>query len=329
MKSKQSKRRDRRFVKKLLLSFHDCATFFTFSIQIASIVVLARVDYGISATSMGDTTVKITWSVSVLTLLPLLYALILVDMDDSDTDSSKLVDVKAASLEATSRFLLFVVCWTLSMYPFMSRMIETFGTSLIGDGPKDAISDHDWNVLENICLTGTSAPTNAESRIINTFGIMASLILSIFAVSNICLVGLQRHYPDIAHKVIRAIQKTKGAKRWSRLALIVTIPFLSIGLIWSFFRLQRFQYRISASANVQDSDEQWTFGQIVSVAVFAPVLVEGTRNWYERGESSDAEGGEDEEDIENKEDAEDAGAPLFELMQDAEMESRKRRRETR
>lgn len=96
------------------------------------------------------------------------------------------------------------------------------------------------------------------------------------------------------------------------------------------FWLQRSQYRISASANVQDSYEQWTFDQVVSVAVFAPVLVEGTRNWYERGESSDEQGGEDGEygeDADNKKSAEDVGASFFELMQDTEMGSGMRRRE--
>lgn len=74
--------------------------------------------------------------------------------------------------------------------------------------------------VENICLMRISAPTDAESRIINTFGIMGSLILSIFAGPNICLAGLRRHYPDIARKVIRGSQEMKSAKRWSRLALI-------------------------------------------------------------------------------------------------------------
>lgn len=55
---------------RLLSSFDDCATLFTFSIQIASIVVLARVEYGLSATAMGDVTVRTNWTVSALTLFP-------------------------------------------------------------------------------------------------------------------------------------------------------------------------------------------------------------------------------------------------------------------
>ena len=51
-------------------SFFDCAVFFTFSIQIACIVALARLDFGISANGMGDSTAKITWAISLLTILP-------------------------------------------------------------------------------------------------------------------------------------------------------------------------------------------------------------------------------------------------------------------
>ena len=43
-------------------SFYDCAVFFTFSIQLACIVVLTRVDFGTNTSGMGDSTAKITWA---------------------------------------------------------------------------------------------------------------------------------------------------------------------------------------------------------------------------------------------------------------------------
>ena len=54
-------------------SFHGCAVFFTFSIQLACIVVLARLDFGVSADGLGDSTAKITWAISLLTMLPITY----------------------------------------------------------------------------------------------------------------------------------------------------------------------------------------------------------------------------------------------------------------
>lgn len=53
-------------------TFYDNAALFTFAIQLASIVTLTKVDFGISASGMGALTMKIVWLVSTLTLLPLL-----------------------------------------------------------------------------------------------------------------------------------------------------------------------------------------------------------------------------------------------------------------
>ena len=54
-------------------SFHDCAVFFTFSIQPACIVVLARLDFEISAIGIDESTAKVTWAISLLAMLPIMY----------------------------------------------------------------------------------------------------------------------------------------------------------------------------------------------------------------------------------------------------------------
>jgi hypothetical protein len=66
---------------RLLLSsaaktFYDNAVFFAFAIQAASIVTLARADFGINADGMGGFTIEIAWLVSSLTLLPLLAMIV-------------------------------------------------------------------------------------------------------------------------------------------------------------------------------------------------------------------------------------------------------------
>lgn len=52
-------------------SFYDSAIFLTFSIQIASIVILVRLNFGVSANGMGDITARVTWVVSLLIMLSL------------------------------------------------------------------------------------------------------------------------------------------------------------------------------------------------------------------------------------------------------------------
>src|SRR5437667_756192 len=53
--------------------FCDCAIFFALSIQIASMVVLVRRDFGICANGLGGLTTRIVWSVALVTLVPTMY----------------------------------------------------------------------------------------------------------------------------------------------------------------------------------------------------------------------------------------------------------------
>lgn len=137
-----------------LLSSFDSAVFLCFSIQLASIVVMAKLNYGISAESMGDTTARVTWAVSLVTMLPLLYLTFMpellqkpasgapshaietadaeVDADSATSGKAQATDevVEAQDLDQEEtfypkqkvHFILFLICWLLSCYPFESKM---------------------------------------------------------------------------------------------------------------------------------------------------------------------------------------------------------------
>ena len=68
--------------------------------------------------------------------------------------------------------------------------------------------------------------------------------------------------------------------------LIVCVPLLSIGLIWSYFRLQSFQTHITHALGTENADSEWGFGQVVAVIVFLPVIVEALFSWHEQQEAS-------------------------------------------
>lgn len=57
--------------------FFECAIYFAASIQIACVVVLVRKDFGISVNGLGGLVVQITWAVTLLSMLPLLYPLVM------------------------------------------------------------------------------------------------------------------------------------------------------------------------------------------------------------------------------------------------------------
>jgi hypothetical protein len=114
-----------------LHAFYDAAIFLCLSIQIASIVVLARLNYGISA-DMGDTATRLTWSVSLVTLLPLVYAAFMPQLLEEEKELSAIHSPDQSSTwfeegkqyypKQGLHFKLFLLCWGLSIYPFMSKM---------------------------------------------------------------------------------------------------------------------------------------------------------------------------------------------------------------
>jgi hypothetical protein len=136
-------------------AFYDNAVFFTFAIQMASIVTLTKVDFGVSASGMGASTMEIVWVVSTLTILPLLLLVLRPQIYESGSRSIGLPSensvaasredgrTKGPSVPASERtpalaearqdvrFLLFVICWAMGFCPFISRMGATFGMFLV------------------------------------------------------------------------------------------------------------------------------------------------------------------------------------------------------
>src|SRR5271167_4391025 len=91
--------------------FFDCAIYFAASIQIACVVVLVRKDYGISADGLGGLTVQITWAVALLSLLPLLYPLVMLDIFVSEESEKGLEEAETSRSRHEFRFYLFSACW--------------------------------------------------------------------------------------------------------------------------------------------------------------------------------------------------------------------------
>ena len=260
-------------------SFHDCAVFFTFSIQLACIVVLARLDFGISAIGMGDSTAKITWAISLLTMLPITYVAFnpgLLRCQSAETPSR---NQKSKDRKADLRFLLFALCLLLFIYPFLSRMMETFGPSMIG-GNNKIISTKEWDVIQSMCLANVDPITSNEVVAMDVFSVAGSLFVCSLGLGKVIWLAIKKH-----HGESRFVQyfHNKNSK-WMHstqlaLALFVPVPLIAVSQLWTVFRLRRFQEQVSANSGNVDLDAQWTFGQIVAVTIFVPVLVECWFTW--------------------------------------------------
>lgn len=263
-----------------LASFHDCATLLALSIQIASVVVLIRMDFGISTTNMGDDTVRITQAISILTLLPLLYGVACVApmvpaADSIGTEKKKGTDSIAA--RASLRFGLFVLCWLLSLYPFCSKLNSVFGPSDIGNTPSSAISDLQWQQIEDVCFAGTTPITVVEATLMTAFSMVASFLVCMITLGRIIFSGLCKHHARSRTSLALKEWSTRYETQLEHVqsgVLLVVIPFMACGLFWVVFRLRYFQIQMATATGNTDTDGQWAFGQIVAVTVFMPVLVE-------------------------------------------------------
>lgn len=273
--------------------FYEIAIFFTFSIQLASIVMLARLDFGISASGMGDSTAKITWAISLLTMLPLMYIMYMPSLlqerqVDINQDSNR---QEAQKSREKLRFLLFIICWLLSVYPFLSKMISTFGPSptSVPSGDKcldmscPITSSAAWSVLQNMCIGDVNWRfTNGETLAMNLFGVMGSLFVSLCAVIKLVFHALQRQHP--CSKLLKLVRqhcskiKFQGFPLSSTLFLI--LPVIGITQIWTVLRLRQFQQQVSTASQNSDVDGQWTFGQVAATTVFVPVLIECCFTWF-------------------------------------------------
>ena len=260
-------------------SFHDCAVFFTFSIQLACIVVLARLDFGISANGMGDSTAKITWAISLLTMLPITYVAFnpgLLRYQSAHTPSR---DQKSKDRKEQLRFLLFALCLLLFIYPFLSRMIETFGPSMIGRNSK-IISTSEWDVIQSMCVADVDPITSKEIVAMDVFSVAGSLFVCLLGLTKVIWLAIKKHHGQsrFGQYVHERSSKWRHTTQLA-LVLFIPVPIIAVSQLWTVFRLRKFQEQISANSGNADSDTQWTFGQIVAVTIFVPVLVECWFTW--------------------------------------------------
>lgn len=262
--------------------YYDCAIFFTFSIQLACVVVLARLDFGVSASGMGDSTAKITWAISLLTMLPVMYVAFNSDLLREPLSITKTSGKrqKIKDRKEQLRFLLFVVCWVISIYPFLSRMIETFGSSMMG-GNNAVISTSEWNSVQAVCLADANSITQKEMTAMDFFAVAGSLLVCLPTLTKIVWLAIQRQHGDsrLVDYVQKYLLRRKGQKNRLLMALFIAIPVIAISQLWTILRLRGFQQQVSQASGNQNIDGQWTFGQIAAVTIFVPVLVECWFAW--------------------------------------------------
>jgi hypothetical protein len=179
------------------------------------------------------------------------------------------------------RFYLFCACWVLFLYTFVSRMIGDFAPSQVGEGAGEGgttvVNTNDWNTLSALCFTGVQQLTDDETKVIEGFGTAGSIIISLFVVCPFLWPMLQSLELGVVKSAEKKFSDSRENGRIRSLvprAILVSVPLLTAPEIWGVFRIRNVQESLTNALGTDYTDNQWTFGQVVAVVIFAPVIVE-------------------------------------------------------
>ncbi|KAI8672259.1 hypothetical protein NCS56_00688500 [Fusarium sp. Ph1] len=273
-------------------SFFSSAAYFALAIQLATIIVLVRKDYGISNADLGAIEARIAQSVSVVSMMPLLYPAALLEPEPEDRNENR--DVRH-----NSRLLLLSVTLALSFFPFLSRCMHAFGPSPIGDGSNSEVSDENWAKVASMCFPGGFADLKDDMtwKALPGLELTASLITYLFAFWLLSGLPNTRYIPNKDTKGHRGVEKIlswrervakwfEHRRRYAIVPLLALIGF-TIPLIVMIFTLRDLQKELADYMNHTYEGDDWGFGQIVSIVLFVPVGVDMAYWWrfgsaYER-----------------------------------------------
>ncbi|KAK6337449.1 hypothetical protein TWF730_002848 [Orbilia blumenaviensis] len=237
---------------------------------------------------------EITWTVSTLMLLPLIHLSFLPSavgyrgggLACADSFSSYVSSAESLTSPKSEifRFRALSFCWLLSGYPFLSRMLETFTPSKIGDGPEGVITMQEWKRVQQLCLEGVNGISRREQSLFTGFGILSWIWVTIFTLVGLVRIYLTRQDPQES-KVLDGVTKSTSMSpangilsitfgNFMRLVLIVVNPLLAGVGMWTIFRLQRYQGDISENTGGESDAADWSFGQIMAVLIYGPVCLE-------------------------------------------------------
>ncbi|KAH7146364.1 hypothetical protein EDB81DRAFT_759640 [Dactylonectria macrodidyma] len=259
-----------------LAAFFDAGVYFAFALQLAAIAVLVRKDYGISTVDMGALETEISQAVAVLSLLPLLYPVALLEGS------------RDGMARHNARLLLLSLTVALSFYPFMSRCFHAFGESPIGSGKGDEVSSSDWHKVEDMCFpSGISGMlgfmNNTTYKALDGLELTISLIIYLFAFWILASLPGSR-YPyktrkDDTRSRRLLVNDWFGCHRFAAALPLFAAMGLVIPLLWVIFHLRILQKDLAESMGDKYTGGGWGFGQIVSLVLFMPVAVTIGYRW--------------------------------------------------
>lgn len=275
-------------------TFFDSAAYFCIALQIATIAIVAQKDFGLSTSDFGAIEAQIAHAVSVVSLLPLLAPVILLE--------NSTVDSEGRDPRSNPRLFLLNLAVSLSFYPFVSRSFHSFGPSPISDGESGEVPRAKWNGIENLCFNDglDGLRSNRLFSALDGIELASSLVVYLTTLWQQCgLLSIhfyhsrlqsedgvlrRRHSPSVGYRILEVRERMKEWIGGNAVcgAILLFIPLgLACPLLWIVFMLRHLQEDLTnnAIADGSYSGNDWGFGQVVSIVLFLPVAI----NMFYRG----------------------------------------------
>jgi hypothetical protein len=274
-----------------LEAFFDFAIYFALSILIASIVVLANKDFGVSTSGFGACEAEIALAMSVACVLPLIYPVGLLPAHQSHSEHPQ-ESASDRSRESKRglyhfRLLLFSLLTVLFFYPFVSQSIHNWGPSRIGEGKgpggETVVTNEEFERVQKVCFGSVKYLAFWESQLLAATELSSSLLIYLFLFWHLISANIQRIELDeedigaMTGGLLRIMGQIESVWKRSKplITLFLCIPAALDGiLLYCIFRLRHIQAEMAQGLGGQYAGNEWAFGQIVSIVMFVPVLVD-------------------------------------------------------
>jgi len=289
-------------------SFVDCALFFALAVQLASLVMLVQKDLvSVAARGFGANDARIATANSVVCILPLLHPLAACAAaahEDSDREEDRPpppvelderpqrrrhLDRCFEEAKSDTRFALFYLLTLLFFVPFVLQCIHNWGPSRIGDGPTGdgtvVASEAEWGATLRVCFGDVRQFSTAEMAAIAVFELLGSLVVFGFAIGRLSLAALRRsRWRRAVAGVTENLTGSDGRIGVRLSVVLLLVPLVpAVPLLWGIFRLRHIQGKLADRIESPYTGNEWGFGQIIGLVIFAPVLTEARTAWKLRG----------------------------------------------
>ncbi|KAK1655822.1 hypothetical protein BDP81DRAFT_388712 [Colletotrichum phormii] len=254
-------------------AFFEFAIYFAIAIEIAAVVMLVNKDFGISTAGFGANEAQIALAVSVVCILPLLYPIALSPLDLFHPESERQAQQNSRKLQQRQRrqrdfsLVLFALVCVLFFYPFLSQCIHNWAPLRVGEGNggdgKTYLTEEEWERIRDMCFGKVNNFTVSEHWALAVCEIIASLLIFLFMLWHAMELGIRR---------IAGVGESESGPGS---ALLLFVPlFFGCALLWCIFRLRSIQAAAASNMGSEYAGNDWGFGQIVGIIIFAPVPTE-------------------------------------------------------